>query len=127
MKEDCLSLNVWTPGVNDNAKRAVLVSFHGGGWATGSGNVPIIAVEVTADEDALLGDDPCSVLPFFIHNPDVDAGSTYLLRLHFCETSFDGPNQRTFNVNVNDVQVLSEFDIFAAAGARTPRWSRSSA
>jgi len=38
MSEDCLSLNVWTPGVNDNAKRPVLVSFHGGGWATGSGN-----------------------------------------------------------------------------------------
>ncbi|MBS1788336.1 MAG: carboxylesterase/lipase family protein [Acidobacteria bacterium] len=40
MGEDCLVLNVWTPGVNDNAKRAVLVSFHGGGYATGSGNAP---------------------------------------------------------------------------------------
>jgi para-nitrobenzyl esterase len=37
--EDCLVLNVWTPGV-DQAKRAVLVSFHGGGFATGSGNFP---------------------------------------------------------------------------------------
>lgn len=40
MGEDCLSLNVWTPGVNDRGKRAVLVSFHGGGFATGSGNAP---------------------------------------------------------------------------------------
>jgi para-nitrobenzyl esterase len=40
MSEDCLSLNVWTPGVNDGAKRAVMVSFHGGGFATGSGNGP---------------------------------------------------------------------------------------
>ena len=40
MSEDVLHLNVWTPGV-DNAKRAVLVSFHGGGWATGSGNGPM--------------------------------------------------------------------------------------
>ena len=39
MGEDCLSLNVWTPGIDD-AKRAVLVSFHGGGFATGSGNAP---------------------------------------------------------------------------------------
>jgi para-nitrobenzyl esterase len=38
--EDVLHLNVWTPGV-DGAKRAVLVSFHGGGWATGSGNGPM--------------------------------------------------------------------------------------
>jgi len=41
MGEDCLNLNVWTPGVNDGGKRAVMVSFHGGGWATGSGNGPM--------------------------------------------------------------------------------------
>src|ERR1044071_4649656 len=40
MGEDCLVLNVWTPGVNDNGKRAVLVSFHGGGYTTGSRNAP---------------------------------------------------------------------------------------
>jgi len=40
MGEDMLTLNLWTPGVNDNAKRPVMVSFHGGGWATGSGNAP---------------------------------------------------------------------------------------
>lgn len=40
MGEDCLVLNVWTPGVNDGARRAVLVSFHGGGFTTGSGNAP---------------------------------------------------------------------------------------
>ncbi len=40
MGEDCLSLNIWTPGVNDGQKRAVMVSFHGGGFATGSGNGP---------------------------------------------------------------------------------------
>ncbi len=38
MGEDCLSLNVWTPGIGDGAKRAVMVSFHGGGFSTGSGN-----------------------------------------------------------------------------------------
>ena len=36
--EDCLSLNVWTPALRDGNKRAVLVVFHGGGFATGSGN-----------------------------------------------------------------------------------------
>jgi para-nitrobenzyl esterase len=38
MGEDCLTLNVWTPGLRDGAKRAVLVSFHGGGFTTGSSN-----------------------------------------------------------------------------------------
>ena len=40
MGEDVLTLNVWTPGLKDGGKRAVLVSFHGGGFATGSGNGP---------------------------------------------------------------------------------------
>jgi len=40
MGEDCLSLNVWTTTTDRSAKKAVLVSFHGGGFATGSGNAP---------------------------------------------------------------------------------------
>lgn len=34
--EDCLRLNVWTPGVNDGKKRPVMVWFHGGGYTAGS-------------------------------------------------------------------------------------------
>ena len=37
MGEDCLRLNIWTPGLRDGGKRPVLVSIHGGGYATGSG------------------------------------------------------------------------------------------
>jgi len=40
MGEDVLTLNVWTPGIKDGGKRPVMVSFHGGGFATGSGNGP---------------------------------------------------------------------------------------
>lgn len=36
MSEDCLRLNIWTPGP-DNGRRPVFVSFHGGGFASGSG------------------------------------------------------------------------------------------
>jgi len=35
--EDCLRVNVWTPGLNDGRKRPVLVWLHGGGYAAGSG------------------------------------------------------------------------------------------
>ena len=38
--EDCLVLNVWTPTTDRGAKKPVFVSFHGGGFATGSGNAP---------------------------------------------------------------------------------------
>jgi para-nitrobenzyl esterase len=40
MGEDVLTVNIWTPTVDRGAKKAVMVSFHGGGWATGSGNAP---------------------------------------------------------------------------------------
>jgi para-nitrobenzyl esterase len=35
--EDCLRLNIWTPGLYD-ARRPVLVWLHGGGFAAGSGH-----------------------------------------------------------------------------------------
>ena len=35
--EDCLRVNVWTPGLNDGGKRPVMVWLHGGGWTAGSG------------------------------------------------------------------------------------------
>ncbi|RXR06321.1 carboxylesterase/lipase family protein [Pseudoxanthomonas composti] len=39
--EDCLSLNVWTPGLGDRAKRPILVYIHGGAFSTGSGSDPL--------------------------------------------------------------------------------------
>jgi para-nitrobenzyl esterase len=36
--EHCLRVNVWTPSINDNRKRPVLVWIHGGGFTSGSSN-----------------------------------------------------------------------------------------
>jgi para-nitrobenzyl esterase len=38
--EDCLVLNVYTPGLNDGAKRPVLFSIHGGGYTSGTSGNP---------------------------------------------------------------------------------------
>lgn len=35
--EDCLRVNIWTPGLADGKKRPVMVWLHGGGYAAGSG------------------------------------------------------------------------------------------
>ena len=36
VSENCLTLNVWTPSINDNKKRPVLVWLHGGGFTAGN-------------------------------------------------------------------------------------------
>ena len=36
--EDCLFLNIWTPGLNDGEKRPVLFYIHGGAYSNGSGS-----------------------------------------------------------------------------------------
>lgn len=38
--EDCLFLNVWTPGA-DRGRRPVMVYIHGGAYSTGSGSSPL--------------------------------------------------------------------------------------
>jgi para-nitrobenzyl esterase len=47
-EEDCLCLNVWTPGVNDGNRRPVMFWIHGGGFAQESGSWPWIDGEALA-------------------------------------------------------------------------------
>ena len=39
--EDCLFLNIWTPGLRDGAKRPVMFYIHGGAYSHGSGSSPL--------------------------------------------------------------------------------------
>jgi para-nitrobenzyl esterase len=39
VSEDCLRLNVWTPGLGDGGGRPVCVYLHGGGFTSGSGGL----------------------------------------------------------------------------------------
>jgi para-nitrobenzyl esterase len=39
--EDCLVLNIWTPGLKDGGKRAVMFSIHGGGFTSGTSHNPV--------------------------------------------------------------------------------------
>ena len=54
--EDCLNLNVWTPTLDSNAKKAVMVWFHGGGFSSGSA-VEMLAYDghnLAADKDVVM-------------------------------------------------------------------------
>lgn len=51
--EDCLVLNVLTPGL-DAAKRPVVVYIHGGGFSTGSGSLVLGADKFAREEDIVI-------------------------------------------------------------------------
>jgi para-nitrobenzyl esterase len=41
ISEDCLFLNIYTPGLRDDGKRPILFYIHGGGYNNGSGSSPL--------------------------------------------------------------------------------------
>jgi len=49
--------------------------------------------------------------------PNLTPAKSYTLRLHFAETYYTAAGGREFNVLINGKQVLTNFDIVAAAGA----------
>lgn len=49
--------------------------------------------------------------------PSLVPGVTYTIRLHFAEIYYTAAGKRRFNVRINGTQVLTEFDVFAEAGA----------
>lgn len=51
--EDCLFLNIWTPGA-DAAKRPVLVYFHGGAYSTGTVAEPRVEGAALAAQDCVV-------------------------------------------------------------------------
>ena len=50
--------------------------------------------------------------------PNLTVGGQYTVRLHFAELYWTATGKRKFNVAINGTTVLSNFDIYAATGAR---------
>jgi hypothetical protein len=48
--------------------------------------------------------------------PNLTAGAAYTVNLHFAEIYWTAAGKREFNVLINGAQVLTNFDVFAAAG-----------
>jgi len=50
--------------------------------------------------------------------PGLTSGTSYTVRLHFAELYFSAAASREFNVAINGTTVLTNFDIYATAGAQ---------
>ena len=113
-----------TPVVQINAGGAASGSYsadtdYSGGSTTNFGNVAVDTSQITAQG---LTPAPQSVYDterygnFTYTIPNLIAGQSYNIRLDFAELYFSAAGQRVFDVAINGSQVLSNFDIFVAAG-----------
>ncbi len=50
--------------------------------------------------------------------PGLTSGSSYTVRLHFCENFWTAAGDRVFNVSINGTQVLTNFDVYKTAGGK---------
>jgi fibronectin type 3 domain-containing protein len=57
--------------------------------------------------------------------PNLTAGASYTVRLDFVEYAFNAAGARVFNVAINGAQVLSNFDIWTAAGGENIALAKS--
>ncbi|HLZ56993.1 MAG TPA: malectin domain-containing carbohydrate-binding protein [Ktedonosporobacter sp.] len=88
--------------------------FSGGSTVTHNHTVDLSGVSNPAPE-AVYQSERYGNFSYAI--PKLTAGGSYLVRLHEAETFFSSTGRRAFNVSINGTQVLSNFDIVAAAGA----------
>ncbi|MEO6892494.1 MAG: malectin domain-containing carbohydrate-binding protein, partial [Ktedonobacteraceae bacterium] len=89
--------------------------FTGGGTATTTNAVSLTGVTNPAPEGVYQSNRVGSSFSYTI--PNLTAGASYTVRLHFAETYWTAAGKRVFNVSINNQAVLTNFDIFAAAGA----------
>ncbi len=78
--EDCLSLNVWTPGL-DGAKRPVMVWLHGGSFLSGSGSTGLYrGTDLAREGDVVVVtvNYRLGLLGYLAHPALGDAGQTWL-------------------------------------------------
>jgi hypothetical protein len=107
-----LQINSGGPAVSPFAAD---MDFTGGGTINHANTIDLSAVTNPAPmavyQTARIGSFKYTI-------PGFSAGSTHTVRLHFAETYWTAAGLRIFNVSINGTQVLTNFDIFATAGAK---------
>jgi hypothetical protein len=90
------------------------VDFSGGNTSSTTASIDTIAVS-SPPPGAVYQSERWGVFSYTV--PGLTPGGAYTVRLHFAEIYFKGAGQRVFNVSINGVPVLTNFDVFAVAGA----------
>ena len=106
--EDCLSLNVWTPGA-DSGRRPVMVWIHGGAYRGGASNSPLYdgaALSRSGDVVVVTINYRLGALGFLSH-PELGGGNWGLLD-QIEALRWVGANAGAFGGDPDDVTVFGE-------------------
>ncbi|MFF3209639.1 carboxylesterase/lipase family protein [Streptomyces sp. NPDC002886] len=121
--EDCLTLNVWTPGTDD-AKRPVLVWIHGGGFISGSGSMPNYSGETFArDGDLVVVTVNYRLGPLgYLYFGEDGAGGNFWLTDQLAALRWVRQNIASFGGDPDDITLAGQsggaLSVAALAGAR---------
>jgi Malectin domain len=88
--------------------------YSAGSWTYAGGKCPIAAVRSLSCKHRYFSDGVGGS-----YNVPVPTQGQYKVRLHFSEIFFKRPNQRVFDVYVQDTAVVSNLDLFSVAGRNT--------
>ena len=109
-----------TTGYAVNAGGSAAETFAADGYYSGGSTYSTTA---SIDTSAVSNPAPQAVYQterfgnFSYSFPNLTPGAQYTVRLHFAEIYWTSSGQRLFNVAINGQPVLTNFDIFATAGA----------
>jgi len=90
------------------------VNFSGGNVATTTNAINTSLTSPPVPPQAVYQSERWGPMTYTISG--LTAGGTYTVQLHFAEFYWTNIGQRRFNVSINGRQLLTEFDIVAAAG-----------
>jgi hypothetical protein len=115
---DFIAINAGGPAESNSgggdASFAADEDFTGGGTAVTANTIAVAGV-TNAAPMAVYQSERAGVFTYTI--PGLVAGSQHTVLLHFAEFYWTAANERVFNVAINGTTVLSNFDIYALAGA----------
>ncbi|MDQ2730404.1 MAG: malectin domain-containing carbohydrate-binding protein [Armatimonadota bacterium] len=116
--------------VNTATRSSVNINC-GGGWTGGySSDMDVEGGNTSSKNDAITTNvryaAPASIYQserwgactYTLPIRTLPSAHAYTVRLHFAEITYDAPGARRFNVDINGQRVLSEYDVFAAAGGK---------
>jgi beta-galactosidase len=115
---DIVAINSGGPAVsNSGGGDASFIAdedFSGGGTDSSANTITTAGV-TNAAPMAVYQSERAGTFTYII--PGLVAGSTHTVLLHFAEFYWTAAGKRVFNVAINGTTVLSNFDIYATAGA----------